>query len=388
MLETNKKITYILGAGASFYAVPTVEEMKKIDRVLFYSGTINEVLLELFEQDLPLQLEDISDLYNKFIAEVDDVLREISGTFSFDTLAKFAFLKGDEIEYERIKFFLQEVFLYWHLVTPCSVQKSRSEDYNSKQKIDPRYEAFLATICKRDGEGLVFPSNINIISYNYDYQIEETLKSLLQNNEELEEVINLLPTQKPEKNGIPSLIKVNSSISSRIQINKDDNQFINESRMTEYDNIGRDDKKKNKYIIETLKRYYSFCEFKKDSINGVDNTSYKRSGIKFSWDEFEPTQQAKQKAIEIVRESDEIVVIGYSFPTFNKEFDYQMVSAIRQGTKVTVQDLTSKPILDRLRQMRGNSSFILEAIDDCKEFYIPNSFFFDTQRNMFGAFTV
>jgi hypothetical protein len=146
-MDNQLTFTYLLGAGASALAHPTVKDFPVRlrnfnftrlfpDEDLTHRGTIKEIESEF-----------------KWLAD------HIDSYTSPDTFAKVAFLKHtpDKDSYNRIKNVLTFFFYLAEL--------NRSEPRN-----DPRYINFLCSIIKNRPAYL--PENVKIIAWNYDFQLE------------------------------------------------------------------------------------------------------------------------------------------------------------------------------------------------------------------------
>jgi hypothetical protein len=201
-----KNITYILGAGASYYSQPLVYNMK--ERMLS--------LLELLNPNSRLHQEYIAHnlkggtqlLYDKY----ENILKEAVKHYTPDTYAKKLHLTGGKTKLEILKEFLNLYFLFEqdfikdaYNVFPNDpynigpqvygiysdqnypnyddVQLEKDKDKvkeiwkNISNPIDYRYDVFYATLLEAFAdEKLMLPSNVNILSWNYDNQFELAFK--------------------------------------------------------------------------------------------------------------------------------------------------------------------------------------------------------------------
>ena len=151
------KVRYILGAGASYGAVPTVEEMPK--RLVQYYGPIDDAMKIIHgygSYDVNQHKETLLLLKKEFTG----LHTELQRSFSFDTLAKF-YWATNSAKYSKLKALI------------CLIIQLESE-VNAN---NPRYDAFLAALAIEKG-GIKSLENIQIVNWNYDYQFKMSIEKL------------------------------------------------------------------------------------------------------------------------------------------------------------------------------------------------------------------
>lgn len=175
-------VTYLLGAGASYNALPVVDELPKaIDDVItslekhaFISSSGNANIMS-----------EYSDYKRKAIENLKQLLQGCLNHLSIDTYAKMLFLTGNK-EYTQTKvtiglfFKLHSFFLQNREViftTTAQSKKCRATEY-----LDKRYDAFFASILQEKYNE--FPDNIKVLSWNYDNQFESTFKEYIVNRQQ------------------------------------------------------------------------------------------------------------------------------------------------------------------------------------------------------------
>lgn len=195
LLKTIKmsKIVYLMGAGASANALPVV---KKI------SESITN-LIQLLQKD-ENQLEDVRiyhdytklDCEKELINDLRWLKSNSENHQSVDTFAKKLYLKKDFKNLYRLKIALSTLFTFEHeLNTP-----------------DDRYDALFASLQEKLYE---FPSNLRILSWNYDNQFEQSFanysgQGILEENKSLLN-INEKNAFNTNKSGF-GIYKLNGSI--------------------------------------------------------------------------------------------------------------------------------------------------------------------------------
>jgi hypothetical protein len=171
-----QKITYLLGAGASANSIPVVPDM------YWRIGEISDFL----KKKMPTS--DIREQAWTAFEERREIMRELTSDFSWlleegrhspslDTLAKQYYLSGDHNEnYERLKKCLIEYFTIEQFM---HISSNVSNKYSFEKNVwDKRYDSFVASIGYLSDDKVKLNSNIKILSWNYDLQLELSLKRL------------------------------------------------------------------------------------------------------------------------------------------------------------------------------------------------------------------
>lgn len=98
--------------------------------------------------------------------------------------------------------------------------------------------------------------------------------------------------------------------------------------------------------------------------------------IKYAW---ENDPKILEKCKTILKNTDVLIIIGYSFPAFNRKIDSELLKSLKQDAKIYYQDpFASKSVINNI-QKSINQDFKIELIDkeiDLKNFYIPNEYLF------------
>lgn len=147
------KITYLFGAGASRGCLPTVVEFP--DRLHQQTEFLKKDIYLLDESHFK-DVKQVTKAQAKeqLLIDMEWLYSECLKHASVDTFAKKLWLKRDRENLERLKYALTVFLIVEQLRHPP----------------DKRYDAFFASILRKDIS--TFPSNLNIVSWNYDFQIE------------------------------------------------------------------------------------------------------------------------------------------------------------------------------------------------------------------------
>ena len=303
------KITYLLGAGASAQALPTIAKNN-------YNEGLSQSLVH-FVANWAV------NGYDKVRVEgsnsVDWLTEKCMKFKTPDLFAKYLLETGQDQNYKRLKTLISMYFQ--------EAQKSKDK---YEGLIDFRALQFLVTLT----ENKKLPSNVNIISWNYDMQIELAAKSLLLDHDKGFASWPNIPN--PKYNGDYFLLHLNG-VAGYSYCDKN----LIEPMITNY-NLDQD--------FDPL---LSFAW--EDENTGIMNTFFKNR-IK--------------KMQEMILNTEILVIIGYSFPFFNRNMDKILMQTMDNNLrKIYYQD----PIRDGSFLIE---QFNLEPVDithisDVEQYYIP-----------------
>jgi hypothetical protein len=349
-------ICYYLGAGASYEALPIVNELP------YELGTFKQYIINYNNSLGKSKVHDLEKLFTNFQTVINECFRH----HSIDTIAKKHWLKNqncklnnEPIEYDWYQL-VKNIISCWLTWRRLNL-KQKLFEYDSKKKdirlkdlkyLDPRYDAFFSAILNNN---LQLPENIKMVSWNYDTQIEQSF-SFYYPKESLKDVGNKIGLNYHSYEFGP-IVKLNgSAIISLNQIplwEKEYNENVHQ------------------YFISSLK-------------NKFDPTSY--SNIRFAWEKEGIVNNYRNLAKEYINKSSIIVVIGYSFPIFNREIDIELFSDFtKKGiTKIYIQasELDAPRIKSQLESIESGLSEKAEIISNLNQFYLPNEFWNEMDINI------
>lgn len=399
-----KRVTYLIGAGASANALPVVNGLNDKFRIFVEELRI---LIHLFNKNATPEYRGFSINELEYTKQLIDEILEYQ---TIDTFAKKQYLKQDIQKYEAVKNLLSCFLIYEQLnkkgelydevsllyeeknyISPA--QKSMINNYVDIQdvvlteekknlrlkyfrQIDTRYESLYASILEVNQPFPVIPNYINFISWNYDMQFELAYKEYCSASiDYIQETLNVYPN---------SSFKIDNNKSSIIKLNGTGNFLIKQSNLYSH-----------KYDFTKLKYDRHTLHFLISQLSSNRNFGGERNQLKFAWESDEHVAIARQTAQEIIGQSDVIVIIGYSFPTFNREVDreifkkfdnrnniYRNYSDIIDGEvviktkaikKIYIQDMPDNAlkIKERLKAIGSNLFDIAETYDEVDQFFIP-----------------
>lgn len=302
-MEPKQKITYIFGAGASAYALPTndklIDDMKVVFEVVNrkYANYDKTIAFRKLSAENAFFVKELLDFNRISLSEYTRVLKSIYPTATFDNYCRNLYLNGMENDYLKAKrmlslyFFLKE-YIPFNRSDYSDVANSYGQTkYSHYSKfghsyfkvVDPRYNDFLTKL-RHHFSDTQSRYDFNIISWNYDSQF-------------------LLAQQQI---GVDHF-RVNEnyiSINGIYMIPNPDIVAICRSLRP-----------------DTLTISQEWIEINKTIRNIIENND----GIKFYW---ENNSELINKSVDMLLESNFIIVIGYSFPYYNTGFDSKWISEI------------------------------------------------------------
>lgn len=362
-------ITYLLGAGASANTIPVVNDlMYRFDEII---GFLNqyESLNEQAYEGLPLMVKE----HRKKIKEIIDDIKWLRGEAghhqTIDTLAKkFYLIKSDELK--RLK---KTLIAYFTLEQLLSIHSGRNENYKFIKGKELRYDSFFAAILNGTSDGnLSVRPNVKILTWNYDQQIELALKTYVQKEVNfIKETYQIFPNEKTLQSQQP----INFDPQAFAVVKLNGNAFWHSPTITGSDyslslfdnNII--DNNKDTLLGYTLKEYDLISR-----MNNGKSLNESLSEFNFSWesdqaftDKYAGYYHNREIARGIAERTEYLVVIGYSFPVFNRQADKFIIDSMKSIRKVYIQD----PNAEAIKSTMENGFDIFKNNRDSPQYGIP-----------------
>lgn len=328
--------TFYLGAGASANALPCVADLtKKIKNVFDFinENRPNGYPFSTFTKDFAgdtIRVDDTELMLNwNRLQEIEQrFLNQLGRTLSIDTMARILYIQERQEEYLELKGILVASFLLWE----------------RKNGIDKRYENFWATIAVTDNEKKRnepvfkgFAPRLNIVSWNYDNQLESSLSELFAKSKYVHSIVERHIQSKDisSATGIP-YIKLNGTA----QISSSRSHQSRAQRI-DFENFSDSDMS---YLLAALilfpQKFTEECKRLRFCWEGIGINNKDRF-TKFKKD---------------ISETETLVVIGYSFPSINHKLDKEIISCFHSLRTVYFQGANkqdSERIMDAFKSVRG-----------------------------------
>ncbi|MBC7509365.1 MAG: hypothetical protein H7320_11565 [Ferruginibacter sp.] len=334
----NDKILYILGAGASAQALPLARSVWGSDTNLPMK---NGLAYELNHVNFDEYLNGFSPLeFKTFLNNQIDQFKELSAKADefgdVDTYAKYLHLT--EPGSEKFKN-LKEVLAIYFLL---------------KQKLlnarDERYLPWLINIM----DNKMFPKNIKILSWNYDFQVE--LAALhFGESEEIEHKGSSFSYSAPKFSYYPNLDPTFSDFNTLSLIHLNGIAGVGDINDANAESIFQ-----KKYTEENLLK------------NFIGDRKM-RNRIHFAWENSGYHDKLMDIVSEMIDGVSILIVIGYSFPFFNRAYDKLIFNKLKSSgglRKIYFQD----PVLDGqqlIAQFNLESYTDIIHIQNTKNFHVP-----------------
>lgn len=346
-----RNITYLLGAGASYHSIPVVEQLNKRMELFLNMATPHQKGEEILEKSFykNLNLETTLQKYQ-------DIVKNALKHKTVDTYAKKLFLQRKTDELQILKEFLCLYFAFEQSIDNRKIAFGQSFASIPKDALqcivdglychlDYRYDVFLASLLDKN---MKLPSNINIISWNYDHQFELAYMDYAQCNfNEAKTNLKIYPHEKSE-NG--QIVKLNGSA----------NQIIIDGEIYNFESHNS----KNDFYFDSLNEIT-----RKKSI-----TEIREYALNFAWEGTKIQKRAIALAQDIMENTNELIIIGYSFPYFNRNVDIDIIGKSNaQSIKVQCLEGDFRGIKQSLVDIFGDDfGSQIHFHDDLSQFYIPS----------------
>ncbi|MCL1625734.1 hypothetical protein [Bacteroides caecicola] len=329
------KITYLLGAGASYgersksgeiiKGVPIISEFEKAIKFVIDS------LINIYNG--PYSNNIIKEIINKIHEELRWLADKCKEYPTIDTYAKMLYVTDRKVDYERLKRILAIFLTLEQFFVPR----------------DLRYDGFIASLI--DNSGALPP--IDILTWNYDVQFELAYKDYLNGPKNISylwdnlNVINkTIETDKMNANGF-SITKLNGMA---LFIDKDDSSLM-DLFSDKYDNIAS-----RLAVFNKISKY-----------NNLYNNT-----LSYSW---EHNNYFMSKIAERVKETTSLIVIGYSFPYVNRDVDREILQKMTSLRKIYIQNPNASEIKESIEatlspMQTKNIEFVFKD-KNLSQFFIP-----------------
>lgn len=331
------QISYLFGAGASAQALPTIKKLP--ERIKYVRDYIDEKCVyeedETFNPSKELVFKK-NDAKEYVLSALDNLSKYSSNHSTVDTYAKKLNISGSSREIEELIFSLA---LYFNIEQKIS-------------GIDPRYDTFLVSILNSNSYS--FPDNVKFLSWNYDLQMEAAHEKIIDRGSH-DLSFYLFNNERSElKKDKFNSIKLNGSSNIR-------DRFRDLFPLVK--NVLKDDLQKEDLDFPMQ---YAFLHLK------TGRRYYEgRVNLNFAW--YHDWEQLN-KVVDAYNDTEILVVVGYSFPFFNREVDRKIIRAMSHLKKIYIQDCVPENIKSRFLSILPNwkeRNIEIISVNDVSEFFLP-----------------
>jgi hypothetical protein len=334
-------ITYLFGAGASCHAMPIVHQIpEKLHRLIFL---LKEEQLKLSPSDKFSNFAvDIAKgaLQAELIANLEWLQAESLKHASVDTLAKKLYIKGDSKALHTLKICLSVFFICEQL----------------SNKVDERYDSFYASLLSDSLTS--FPNKLRILSWNYDFQFEMAFSAYsdrdeIETNESFLRVVHKYDENRHIKSNEFAIYKLNGT--ATLYINNANRQFKFLPSLKHELTLS---------TIEQIVKAYGLAYYQSRNV---------QPNLSFAWESDNSHRGVLNLALEATKDTSVLVIVGYSFPFFNREIDRRIVENMKNLQTVYFQSPEAQNLVERFQALKADVSNIkLIPRNDVAQFLLPN----------------
>jgi hypothetical protein len=343
-----QNITYLLGAGASYFACPIWKEQ-------------GEKMIELAEKYINLSEVDFIEQKPNNLLDGQSILWDI-GYFghkalefgTIDTYAKKLLINQSIRELQRLKLAVSVFFTLWE----SSNDTIKNRNGAPFKSVDSRYISLLSSIIESSNGNPKLKENVRFVTWNYDLQLERAFKAFCIDHLDWNDISsNLSFRVNPQKNERKlEVCHLNgyNGFYNTTENNKQEIGFLDRSTSNEI-----------KEIINDIQ--FMNLSMSREMIKIHDHINY-------AWENSTFSKYTREQALSIFHETDILVIIGYSFPSFNKEIDKSLFEQLAgRETKIYYQDPYASE--DLLKVYTQGLKTKLHLIKDYKDhFFLPPEF--------------
>lgn len=337
-------IVYLFGAGASIGAIPAANSTAKDMKII--AERVQEVIIR---NEIVL-----TGRRHPLITEMINFSAEASLHRTVDTYAKKLYAREEIEKFKRFKIVLSAYFTFQQLIT--------------KGKCDSRYDGFWASLIEDKYYDL--PTNIKIITWNYDSQMELSFSEYCNNSsiKDAKSTLNIR-TNSTDYTIIPrssdkfSIHKLNGTANVLNGFLGKSNSFEEEFLLDDY---------REGLTYENIQKVFNNYERLTSTSDRVNTSLSFAWEYPTKWDNHQIRKTMIYELSDIISNHEVLVVIGYSFPFFNRNVDRLLFSTMNNLRAVYIQDPNPRPVMESFKSVSSinmNAVYPIEFLDD--QFFLP-----------------
>lgn len=350
------KIVYYLGAGASYgeerIVYPTAPN--EVGEIEIKSGLpiVSEIVGRLaifYEYIKNIQTNVKNNIIRIWGISFSEVTRALNDSKS-ELLDDIAWLQNETIKHATIDTFAKKLYLSGNIRGFNRLEKVLCTYFVWEQIDHPgdqRYDTFLANVLTEDE--LQLPLEISVVSWNYDSQFEIAYSNYT--NKKL-----YVYDKYSKVESLPNcgrIFKVNGSASFR---------SIPTPMEIKAETLD--------YGVSLL-WYYHMCNTQTD----IYNFEQIEPRLSFAWEKVEENSNMMEAVKQTVQDARALVVIGYSFPFFNRLVDRQIFRFMSRLHTIYIQDPYADDIKQNIQNVlsdihKANNINIIPKTK-CGQFFLP-----------------
>lgn len=343
---TKPRVAYLFGAGASANALPMVRDMplkmeEHAETIRGYREVPPPASVKL-HGNMPWQ-----SAIDQYANAMHALAENAKGHESVDTYAKKLYFgyRRTEAELKELKILLTTFFSF--LQRPAC-------------PIDSRYDGFFASLLVDGGSVPKVAEDVIMLSWNYDLQIPRAFGPYWGDDR-----IDVLM----ESLGVTTLDRLSSYQRTPRLIHLNGIAAWENSRtLTPVLPVdASDDIERVGWLLQ------HFLVGKESWEALVVRHRHYLTMLRFAWEGDAQTSSGLEKLKEYLSECETLVVIGYSFPFFNRPIDRELIGRMSKLKKVYIQTtpLSVRGVTNAFRAIPLGRELEVEAYDSVDKFLLP-----------------
>lgn len=336
------KVIYLLGAGASFgtrekgIGSPIITGLPIVSEIGGELENIANLLVSIPLSDIGLE-----ESRQRLIRDFRDLKVQCAGT-TIDSYARKLGIQNDMRGFSRVELLLTIFFILEQIV----------------HKPDERYWVFLSKVAPKDKaiDALSLLDEIGILSWNYDNQIELAYRQFFgENYSYIRERLGIYDVKDYEQK---QLLQKYCKI---IKLNGTANFTREEDWLSSSDYNTIDET----VLKKVLKRYDECIQ---------SGTCYGMLRLNFAWEKRWSEDMLTNKIPQLVHDAQTLIVIGYTFPDYNRDIDRIIFDNMPNLKNIYIQDIRPNRIQKNITAVIPEDRLAgikIVPFDDVEQFYLP-----------------
>lgn len=355
-------VTYLFGAGASCNCLPMYSNFQqRFERFYNFLKRSHELPKKQYPGELEALIEKVNVLRGefKFHSTPDTIAKKYF--HSYDGQQKLNDLKQVIILYFLFEQTIKNANAYGG--SPyIEVFTKNDNDKGAEEATDKRYDAFIASILKPKQGAIELLPNIKVLTWNYDIQFELAYMNYIQKDffavqSAIQSLPEVMDTTKLDNNKF-AIVHLNGIAYAKEKLDGQ-KELIGVAIENAVDVVG--------YLLRV------YIAIEQGRVFGG------RKFLSFAWEnmdeDFNVIADGRYDfAKDIARETDVLVINGYSFPNFNRAIDSELLALMKKLQKVYIQSPIAEDIKKIVEQLVPNLSPRpnIEDVRYYNQFYLPD----------------
>lgn len=353
-MKESKNITYLLGAGASYNSIPILKDL----------GARMLVMAQMYLDQRAYSNRNWKPKIST--NPIENMLNlgywgELSKNYgTIDTIAKYLYLNNSE-ELKCLKFAVSMFFTIWETVKENSLRMRVIDqpEFGMYSEIDERYISLLAALLPDDNtSSFQLNKNVKFVTWNYDLQLQRAFKLFRPSYEDFETATSNLKYKLTDSNPNPDICHLNGYAG---YYHLPNNPLVKEHHFLE-----RHSSNDLLNIVENLTKALG---------ESLDTGEIIIDGhINYAWESEGLNRSNLQSAKQIFGQTDTLVIIGYSFPNFNKRVDKMLFDNLALDKSVRIYYQDPNEDITIINELARAKNFTYTPIKQTDRFFLPYDF--------------